>query len=587
MKIPKIIFKSKNILKNKNKKQKTKTIKKILFIDKKQKIYGFWHVAIIKNWKMIFEDQFKTLVDSGLLEKTEKVFVVILYDEDKLEEIPSEILNNPKFEIILKQNLQLYEYATLEELWKKSQNEDFAAWYIHLKGATSCKKYGDDNWYWRKYMEYYIFGKWEECYKSLEKYDMIGVEWKNEPYRHFSGSFFWTKSNYVKKQISIKEYKSKILNLNYGGKSIKRKEYCFGEFYIANVFSQIGTYKSLANNKKSFINEKRFEDSGQLYFSGIHSLELDITYACSFSCINCDRICNLIKDPDIVTIDQIIKLLYESEINNYKWEKLRIVGGEPTLHPNFEDIVKVLYDYKTKNEKSQQLKIKQALYGDLPNGKFIDVTNKISSMIEHKIFSIKATNKNFTDPAYKIMKKLQIDYIVDDKIQSKTVYENEILQIANIIQLEILSNGFSDITKIKLKWLSEKYPEIKIINTNKINNNPSYHWMMTNTPIEINPEFYKYHNYKRCNLIQQCGIGFNFAGFYCCPMAGAIDRIFGLDLGIKSVKDISIESLQKTYNQLCSKCGLYSCRIHEKVQTISPTWKKALDEFNGTKLTRY
>ncbi len=77
-----------------------------------------------------------------------------------------------------------------------------------------------------------------------------------------------------------------------------------------------------------------------------------------------------------------------------------------------------------------KLVIKKAVYGDLPDGGKIDVTEKVAKMVKDDALSVEATNDNFTDPADGIVKKLKVDYTFDGKDKSKTVDENETLTIS-------------------------------------------------------------------------------------------------------------------------------------------------------------
>ena len=76
-----------------------------------------------------------------------------------------------------------------------------------------------------------------------------------------------------------------------------------------------------------------------------------------------------------------------------------------------------------------KLVIVKAGYGDLPDGKTIDVTEKVKGMVTKDGLAVDATNDNFTDPVEGTVKKLKVDYEFDGKKNSKTVDENESLKI--------------------------------------------------------------------------------------------------------------------------------------------------------------
>jgi hypothetical protein len=85
-----------------------------------------------------------------------------------------------------------------------------------------------------------------------------------------------------------------------------------------------------------------------------------------------------------------------------------------------------------------------------------------------------------------------------------------------------------------------------------------------------------------------CGIGYDITGFYCCPVGAAIARIFRLNVVVKTVADLTVKRLIEQYEPLCSKCGCYA---YYKVggvdrNIISPTWNKAIREYNALKKHR-
>jgi molybdenum cofactor biosynthesis enzyme MoaA len=75
-------------------------------------------------------------------------------------------------------------------------------------------------------------------------------------------------------------------------------------------------------------------------------LEMDITYYCNLRCCNCNRSCGLAPTDDRLSLEQIIKFLQESREKGVKWQRFRILGGEPTLHPEFFWIIDELLAYK-------------------------------------------------------------------------------------------------------------------------------------------------------------------------------------------------------------------------------------------------
>jgi len=79
---------------------------------------------------------------------------------------------------------------------------------------------------------------------------------------------------------------------------------------------------------------------------------------------------------------------------------------------------------------SSKLFIRQAEYGDLPDGNFNDVTAIVAAMVENDALNVDANNDNFDDPAPERRKKLRVDYTFNGEERSKTVVERNQLKIS-------------------------------------------------------------------------------------------------------------------------------------------------------------
>jgi hypothetical protein len=77
-----------------------------------------------------------------------------------------------------------------------------------------------------------------------------------------------------------------------------------------------------------------------------------------------------------------------------------------------------------------KFEIIKATYGDLPEGGKVDVTDKIKALVNADGLKVTATNDAFTDPAEGIVKKLKVEYKLDDKTLEKSADENAELVIA-------------------------------------------------------------------------------------------------------------------------------------------------------------
>lgn len=78
-------------------------------------------------------------------------------------------------------------------------------------------------------------------------------------------------------------------------------------------------------------------------------VEIEITTKCSLACFNCDRSVRQAPSNEDMSCEQIEKFVNESIKLNWEWKRIRLMGGEPTLHPHFFKILKIVRAYKDFN----------------------------------------------------------------------------------------------------------------------------------------------------------------------------------------------------------------------------------------------
>lgn len=91
---------------------------------------------------------------------------------------------------------------------------------------------------------------------------------------------------------------------------------------------------------------------GPLRIRDKRHLVIDITYSCNMSCINCNRLSNAKNKPKLsMTVEDIKKYIRDFEINGNPMDSIALTGGEPTVHPQFLEILDLLVEYCIKHNK--------------------------------------------------------------------------------------------------------------------------------------------------------------------------------------------------------------------------------------------
>lgn len=85
---------------------------------------------------------------------------------------------------------------------------------------------------------------------------------------------------------------------------------------------------------------------GIKYARSLRRIEIDLTYDCQLKCFNCNRSCRQAPSEERMSIEQINKFIKESIYNNIKWERIRLIGGEPARHPDIFEIMNLVLGYK-------------------------------------------------------------------------------------------------------------------------------------------------------------------------------------------------------------------------------------------------
>lgn len=169
----------------------------------KENVIGVYHILCINDWEKMIEEQISQLKDSGLYDRTEKLFISCIIKNDSDIKTISKLCGNKSEIIAINKDWKCYEFPALDFILNKARNENFKVYYFHTKGITAKGGKRRNSNAWRNMMQYFIFYKWPVALKILEKYDTYGSLYscfKTGTQRHayYSGNFWWSKSSYIR-----------------------------------------------------------------------------------------------------------------------------------------------------------------------------------------------------------------------------------------------------------------------------------------------------------------------------------------------------------------------------------------------------
>ena len=193
-------------------------------------VYGIYHIFCDKDWQKMVSGQIAHLKNSGLFERSTKLYVsIIARNDEDIAELRRIVGDDSKLEIIADgRDPRKFEYPALQFLRRKCIGEDCLVYYFHTKGITYQNLSTADRKFnnfkrnieaWRLMMEYFLFDKWKVAVNLLsgsrlaaadgpqrrpadgERFDVYGCYRFPPPpmqYYLYAGNFWWARALYVR-----------------------------------------------------------------------------------------------------------------------------------------------------------------------------------------------------------------------------------------------------------------------------------------------------------------------------------------------------------------------------------------------------
>ena len=243
--------------------------------------------------------------------------------------------------------------------------------------------------------------------------------------------------------------------------------------------------------------------------NGQRCLEFDITYNCDMGCKQCNRACVVCPSTDVMTCDQVRRVLDESLSLASPYREIWVLGGEPSLHPRLSTIIEALNSYR-KQVDGCVVRLWTHGWGD-----------RVRRVLEQL-------------PAW-------VGITVSAKEPGIAPHGFNAFLLAPIDYRDICSDDYEN----GCSWIAPG----------------------------------------------KCGVGISRHGIYVCAVAAAIDRVVGLNIGLKSLADVSNMSFRNQCKQLCGYCGHFLADRGVRLTgvAVSTTWHQLVAKYHGERprLTLY
>ncbi|PHO06610.1 hypothetical protein BFT35_10590 [Thermoanaerobacterium thermosaccharolyticum] len=235
-----------------------------------------------------------------------------------------------------------------------------------------------------------------------------------------------------------------------GGKTINTEKLDNETLQMINDCLDIGILES---SEELFQDNKSFNDNIETFIDKDFKIKfcwLEITSYCNQKCLHCFMGDELNRDIlDINSIKCIVKDLSEMGV-----EKVALTGGEPTLHPNFLEIINILGNYN--------IKIVVLTNGTYITDDIVEVFKKFNVMVRIPLLGLEQTHDKITGTNGSFKKCISsINRLVDNNIKLNitttvmAINKNEIEYIQDIadeLDLDFEKGPIFPIGEAKNNW---------------------------------------------------------------------------------------------------------------------------------------
>ena len=130
-----------------------------------------------------------------------------------------------------------------------------------------------------------------------------------------------------------------------------------------------------------------------------------------------------------------------------------------------------------------------------------------------------------------------------------------------------------------------------LLNTKKTSSDTNCFSCYNVAPIDTE-EFKNKDFSKGCAITEVSGLGLTRYGYYACGAGASLDRVFGFDIGIKKLNEVTNDKIKEQMKILCSFCGHFKYFSYDDPkkrsnwsfdEQISVSWENAYAKYRKSK----
>lgn len=172
----------------------------------------YLHVPELRGWETMLVEVLEKMDASGLVDALDEINLCINGVKSTMEIPLFPLLRaSNKFKLVhVNGNAAKWEWPTIDRL-KHDADADtgdnpYYVCYAHLKGLSRPDLSDAKAVDWRNYLTYWSLERWQDSIEKLDEgYELVGVNWMDNPWPHLSGNFWWATSNYIRRLDKLQD----------------------------------------------------------------------------------------------------------------------------------------------------------------------------------------------------------------------------------------------------------------------------------------------------------------------------------------------------------------------------------------------